>query len=143
MKETNTQQINNYDELVSKISVTYVHGRNRAVSAVNRHITETHWKVGEYIVVFEQGGKAKAEYGSKLLERLSKDLNLLHGKGFSLSNVKRMRQFYLEFPIGAAVSHQLSWSHYIELLKINNELERSFYEKQAQIENWSIRELIG
>jgi hypothetical protein len=52
-----------------------------------------------------------------------------------------MRQFYLTYPIGATLSHQLSWSHYVELLKIENDLERSFYEKQAIIENWNIREL--
>lgn len=53
-----------------------------------------------------------------------------------------MRQFYLAYPIGAKASHQLSWSHYVELLKIDDELERSFYEKQTLIERWSIPELI-
>ena len=86
-------------------------------------------------------GKTKAEYGKKLLQQLSKDLSLVHGKGFSLSNVKRMRQFYTAFPIGATLSHQLSWSHYVELLKISDGLERSFYLKQSLVENWTIREL--
>ena len=65
----------------------------------------------------------------------------MHGKGFDLSNMKRMRQLYQLYPIGATVSHQLSWSHYVELLKIDDPLERSFYEKQAVLENWSVREL--
>lgn len=55
--------------------------------------------------------------------------------------MKRMRQFYLTYPIGATVSHQLNWSMYVELLKIENTLERNFYEKQSILENWSIREL--
>lgn len=98
--------------------------------------------MGEQIVEFEQDGKQRAEYGSKLIERLSKDLSLLHGKGFSLKNVKRMRQLYLTYPKSAELPHQLSWTHLVELLKINDPLERSFYEKQAILENWSTTELI-
>jgi hypothetical protein len=75
-----------------------------------------------------------------LLENLSKDLSLAHGKGFSLSNLKRMRQFYIVFPIGATPSHQLNWSIIVELLKIDDPLERSFYEKQSVLENWNVRE---
>jgi predicted nuclease of restriction endonuclease-like (RecB) superfamily len=72
---------------------------------------------------------------------LSRDLTLRHGKGFSRSNVKRFRQFYLVYPKGAKASHLLSWSHYVELLKLDDELERSFYEQQAIRENWSVPEL--
>ncbi len=122
---------NNYNNLVSKISNTYVEGRQQAVAAVNQHITETYWKVGEHIVEFEQDGKQRAEYGTKLLERLSRDLSLLHGKGFSVSNIQRMRQLYSEYPIYAELPHKLSWTHYVELLKIDDKLERSFYEKQS------------
>jgi len=141
MKETNIQGVNNYDKLVSQISETYVSGKQKAIAAVNQHITETYWKVGEHIVEFEQDGKQRAEYGSGLLEKLSKDLSLLHGKGFSVSNIQRMRQLYDEYSNYATVSHKLSWSHYVELLKIDDKLERSFYEKQSLLENWSIREL--
>jgi hypothetical protein len=118
-----------YQHLVQRISDRYQLGQSRAAAAVNTSMLETYWSIGEYIVEYEQGGKAKAEYGKGLLESLSKDLSLLHGKGFSLSNVKRMRQFYLVFPISAALSHQLGWSMYVELLKIDDPLERSFYEQ--------------
>lgn len=141
MKETYIQAVNNYDKLVSQISETYVSGKQKAIAAINQHITETYWKVGEHIVEFEQDGKQRAEYGSGLLEKLSKDLSLLHGKGFSVSNIQRMRQLYDEYSNYATVSHKLSWSHYVELLKIDDKLERSFYEKQSLLENWSIREL--
>jgi hypothetical protein len=67
------------------------------------------------IVEFEQGGKARADYGTALLSNLSRDLTLRHGKGFSRSTVIRVRQFYLAYPIGATLSHQLSWSHVVEL----------------------------
>jgi hypothetical protein len=130
-----------------------VYGQQKAVFSVNACLVETYWKIGQYIVEFEQGGETRAEYGKKLIEQLSKDLSLLHGKGFSLSNIKRMRQFYQTFPISAEVphqlnqigampSHQLSWSHYVELLKIDDPFERSFYEKQTLIEHWSVAQLI-
>ncbi len=131
----------NYDSLVSQISDTYLQGKDNAVKAVNLEIVNTYWKVGEHIIEYEQNGKERAEYGSKLLEKLSKDLSLMHGKGFSVSNIQRMRQLYDEYPIYATLSHKLSWSHYVELLKIDDKLERSFYEKQSILENWSIREL--
>lgn len=136
------QPTKNYHNLVSQISETYILGRRQAVEAVNKYITETYWKVGEHIVIFEQNGKIKADYGSKLLQQLSKDLTLHHGKGFSLSNVKRMRQLYSCYPKGAELPHLLSWTHLVELIKINDPLERSFYEKQAILEKWSTTELI-
>jgi len=131
-----------YQNLVSQISETYSNGYRRAVAAVNSNMVETYWKIGEHIVEFEQGGKIKAEYGKALLPNLSKDLTRSIGKGFSLSNLKRMRQMYALYPIGAELPHQLSWTHFVELLKINDPLERSFYEKQTIIENWSTTDLI-
>jgi predicted nuclease of restriction endonuclease-like (RecB) superfamily len=135
-------QENVYQGLVLQISETYKQGLRQAVFAVSSHLVNTYWKVGQYIVEFEQKGAERAVYGRGLLEQLSKDLSLLHGKGFSLSNLKRMRQFYNAFPIGAEVPHQLSWTHWVELLKINDPLERSFYLNQSIYENWSTTELI-
>jgi len=134
-------QTNNYQQLIQRISDTYADGQKKAVQAVNTHLLETYWQIGRYIVEFEQGGDTKAEYGKGLLENLSKDLNALHGKGFSRSNLVYMRLFYLKYPISEKPSHQLSWSHYVELLKIDDPLERSFYEKQSIAEGWSIPEL--
>lgn len=131
-----------YQNLVGRISESYIAGQKRAVQAVNTSLLQAYWEIGQHIVEFEQDGKATAEYGKRLLERLSEDLSRLYGKGFSLSNIKRFRQFYLAYQNSATVSHQLSWSHYVELLKIEDELERSFYEKQSLIENWNVRELI-
>ena len=131
-----------YKALVTQISEMFVQGQRQAIVTVNRHLVETYWEVGRYIVDYEQQGSKKAAYGDNLLDRLSKDLTFLDGRGFSLSNIKRMRQFYILYPIGATASHQLSWSHYIELLKIEDEVERSFYEKQTLIESWSVADLI-
>jgi hypothetical protein len=90
------------------ISDIYSAGRLRAHQAVNAHISETYWQIGHDIVEFEQGGKARADYGAGLLASLSRDLTLRHGKGFSRSNVVRIRQFYLAQPKGATLSHLLT-----------------------------------
>ncbi|MCL2417366.1 MAG: PDDEXK nuclease domain-containing protein [Bacteroidales bacterium] len=130
-----------YQDLVSQISDTFVFGQARAVMAVHSYLIETYWKIGQYIVEYEQQGKEKAVYGSALLESLSRDLKSLHGKGFSRSNLNYMRLLYIRYPICEMLSHKLSWSHYFELLKIDDGLERSFYEQQTQLENWSVAEL--
>jgi predicted nuclease of restriction endonuclease-like (RecB) superfamily len=130
-----------YLKLVQQISTEFVHGQARAVAAVHSCLVDTYWKIGQHIVEYEQQGKEKAVYGTALLENLSRDLKLLHGKGFSRSNLNYMRLLYIRYPICEMVSHKLSWSHYFELLKIDNDLERSFYEQQTQLENWSVAEL--
>ena len=130
-----------YQELIQQISTAFVHGQTRAMAAVHSYLVDTYWKIGQHIVEYEQQGKEKAVYGTALLENLSRDLKLLHGKGFSRSNIHRMRQFYLIYPICATASHKLSWSHWVELLKIDDGLERSFYEQQTQLENWRVAEL--
>ncbi len=133
---------NEYEHLLAQISETYQQGQQNAAIAVNSHLVETYWRIGEQIVEFEQGGNAKAEYGKALLPNLSKDLNSSFGKGFSMSNLTRMRQFYVAFPIYAELPHKLSWTHWVEVLKIDDTLERSFYIQQTQIEHWSTTELI-
>lgn len=130
-----------YQHLLAEISSTYTQGRIGAMQAVNNQLIETYWQVGRHIVEFEQGGKLRADYGTSLINSLATDLNLRHGKGFSRSNLIRIRQFYLAYPKGATASHLLSWSHVIELLKIDDPLERSFYEQQCGLERWSVREL--
>jgi len=130
-----------YQDLLEQISSTYSAGRNAALQAVNTQLLETYWRVGQQIVEFEQGGKDRAEYGAALLERLSVDLRLRHGKGFSRSNLNHMRLFYLRYQNCEKPSHKLSWSHYVELLKLDDPLERGFYEQQAIAERWSVPEL--
>jgi predicted nuclease of restriction endonuclease-like (RecB) superfamily len=130
-----------YQHLLQQISDTYTQGRVQAVQAVNTHITQTYWQVGRHIVEFEQGGKSRADYGKALVANLANDLSLRHGKGFSRSNLVYMRLLYQRYPISQKPSHQLSWSHYVELLKLDDELERGFYEKQAIGERWSVPEL--
>jgi len=130
-----------YRQLLQQISDVYTEGRVRAVQAVNAPLIETYWQVGRHIVEYEQAGNLRAEYGKALINNLAADLGLRHGRGFSRSNLVYIRLLYLRYPISQKPSHQLSWSHHVELLKLDDELERSFYEKQAIAERWSVPEL--
>lgn len=133
-----------YTALLHRIAEIFAQGQQKAFAAVNNAMVETYWRIGQYIVEFEQGGKSKADYGTRLLENLSKDLSRLHGKGFSLSNMYMMRQFFLKYPKFQTMSGEfeyLSWSHFCELIPIENDLERQFYAVQCQKERWNVREL--
>lgn len=127
--------------LLDKIGATYTQHRTRAITSINREILQTYWKIGQYIVEFEQAGQSKAGYGKQLLLELSKDLKLEFGKGFSRTNLVYMRLLYIKYQKSQTLSDQLSWSHYVDLLSISDDLERSFYEQQTLLEGWSVREL--
>ena len=130
-----------YNLLVNNISVLWNNAKEKAITAVNTELLEANWRTGQYIVEFEQGGKARAEYGKQLLVKLSKDLTIKNGRGFSRSNLLYMRKFYLLFPKSGTVSHILTWSHYFEILKCDDPLEMNFYLKQCINEGWNVREL--
>jgi predicted nuclease of restriction endonuclease-like (RecB) superfamily len=132
---------NDYNALVQLISKTYTEGYATIVKTTHSVILNTYWQIGQYIVEYEQKGNPKAVYGLQLLANLAKDLILMHGKGFSRPNLNNMRMLYLRYPICQTLSDKLSWSHYIELISIEHDLEREFYEKQAAKENWDVREL--
>lgn len=127
--------------LISNIEQTVAIAKEKLATSVNTTITETYWQIGKYIVETEQDGKIKAAYGKKLLTTLSHELTLRLGKGYSRPNLNNMRKFYLKYPNCQTVSDKLSWSHICELIKIDDDLERSFYERQTVNENWSVREL--
>ena len=127
--------------LISNIEQTVVNAKGKLAASVNTIITETYWQIGKYIVETEQDGKIKAAYGKKLLTTLSHELTLRLGKGYSRPNLNNMRKFYLKYPNCQTVSDKLSWSHICELIKLDDDLERSFYERQTVNENWSVREL--
>lgn len=141
-----------YNELLNNIGSTLQKARENAVKAVNSELVKANWLIGKYIVEYEQQGKKRAGYGTQLLVALSKDLHTKFGKGFSRSNLQLMRLFYIKYPKFQSVFEKseirqtlsgklLSWSHYAELLILSDDLERSFYEKQALRESWGAREM--
>lgn len=129
-----------YPQLLDRIGRTLAAGRLTVYQAAKAAHLMTNWEIGRNIIEYEQQGKDRAEYGAQLLKHLSKDLTLLYGKGFSQSNVYYMRQFYLRFPIFQPTG-KLDWGHYCELFSLDDDLERSFYIKQCEIEAWSVSEL--
>ena len=130
-----------YQKLVSDISQLWDQAKERAINAVNTEQLDANWQTGKYIVEYEQGGKVRAEYGKQLLINLARDLTARKGKGFSRSNLSYMRKLYITFPKCETLSHILTWSHYFELLKCDNDLELQFYYKQCIKEGWKVREL--
>lgn len=109
--------------------------------SINTTLVLTYWNIGKYIVEFEQEGNAKARYGTALLSSLAKLLRNKLGKGYSRPNLNNMRKFYLLYPICQTVSDKLSWSHICELITIDDDLERNFYEKECIAERWNVRSL--
>jgi predicted nuclease of restriction endonuclease-like (RecB) superfamily len=130
-----------YEKLLADIGVAIELARQSAIRAVNTELVKVNWEIGRHIVEFEQQGQERAEYGSDLLARLSKDLGLRYGKGFGRRNVLDMRRFYLAYQKWQAVPAKLSWTHIVALISLSDKNARMFYEKQAIHEKWSYREL--
>ena len=133
----------NEDGFYSRILDLLKTARKTVVQSVNRTIVDTYFEIGRLIVEEEQNGKSKAEYGQNLIPELSQKLTIEFGKGFSTTNLKQMRTFYLTYSKGQTVSDEfrLSWSHYLMLMRIDNVEERKFYEIETIENSWSLREL--
>ena len=114
--------------------------RARSYSAVNSEMVLAYWSIGKSIVE-KQGGSDRAEYGQALIKGLSARLTKDYGKGFTPTNLRYMRQFYLLFPIHHSLRDELSWTHYRILLKVEDEAARTFYLNECADANWSTRQL--
>ena len=167
-------------ELIQNISALLENARKRTMVAVNQTMVLTYFEIGRMIVEEEQNGENRAEYGKILLFDLALHLTKRFGRGFSETNLKQMRQFYLSYSIRQTVSDELeiddkqksqtlsaefqntenqinkiyetpsrksiplfnlSWSHYLKLMRIKDPNERKFYEIESFKNNWSLREL--
>jgi predicted nuclease of restriction endonuclease-like (RecB) superfamily len=129
------------DVLYRQIHEILTAARNRAWKAVNTVMLDAYWEVGRVIVEDEQAGEKRAGYGQFTLEGLSLRLQADFGKGYDPSNLRNMRAFFLIYPIRDALRHELSWTHYRSLLRIDNPDARTFYEAEAVSARWGTREL--
>jgi predicted nuclease of restriction endonuclease-like (RecB) superfamily len=127
--------------LYQSIRLTILEAKQKVVVTVNVAMLETYWQIGRYIVEEEQQGKHKAEYGKQQMQELAKKLTEEFGSGFDRSNLLRMKNFYILFPIRDTLRHELSWSHYRTLLSIENPKAREFYIQEAIANEWSTRAL--
>lgn len=127
-------------EFYTQIKEILSAARGKAYAAANHAMVEAYWSIGKSIVDY-QGGAARAEYGSQLISALSKQMTVDFGKGFTVANLKNMRQFYLMFPNGYALRSELSWTHYRLLMRVENENIRQFYLDECVKSGWSTRQL--
>ena len=131
------------ESLITDFRTLINEARNKVALIVNTEITLLYWHIGKRINE-EVLGNQRAEYGKQIVSTLSTQLTKEYGRGFELRNLRRMMQFaelFPDFQIVAPLARQLSWSHFIELLSIKNDLGREFYLTMAASENWSIRTL--
>ena len=119
--------------------------RQNIISNINSTMIKTYFLIGKRIVEEEQDGNKRAEYGKKLIKMLSEKLTKEFGKGFSETNLEQMRKFFKVYGIPQTLSEEfqfnLSWSHYLILMRIKDINARNFYEIEAFENNWSLREL--
>ena len=145
-------------DFLQGVSEVLAKARKNAKTAVNLSMVYAYFEIGRMIVEEEQHGSNRAAYGKEILKELSVYLAKIYGKGFSVTNIKQMRQFYLTYAndqIGQTLSDQfknlptvstgrkfyLSWSHYLKLMRIDNIEERHFYEIESVKNDWSLSEL--
>jgi predicted nuclease of restriction endonuclease-like (RecB) superfamily len=127
-------------EFYDEIKEILTSARNKVYQTANFAMVEAYWQIGKSIIE-EQGGDERAEYGTGLLKDLSKQMTRDFGKGFTVANLKNMRQFYQTFPNGYALRSELSWTHYRLLMRVENEKARYFYMEEAVKAQWSTRQL--
>ena len=131
---------NEINSIFDSIKNLVINSRNKVYHTVNTEMLNLYWNIGKIIMEIQQGDE-RASYGDAVLDKLSQKLTNEFGKGFSKRNLERMRKFYIFFPIATTVSSQLSWSHYLELIKIDDEQKRKFYLNECINSKWSVREL--
>ena len=146
----------NTDDFYHRISELLNAARKTVIQSVNKTMVYSYFEIGRMIVEEEQKGNERAEYGKYLLKGLSKRLNSEFGKGFSVTNLQQMKIFYnvygkqqtlsvkSEYNVNTLtenIDFKLSWSHYLKLMRIDDENERKFYEIETYKNNWSLREL--
>jgi len=138
MSSKNKDLINvNFYESIKNVLET---ARAKAYSSVNFYMVQAYWNIGKMIVE-EQHGNERAEYGDFIIKELSKKLTEDYGSGFDKTNLSRMKKFYLMFQNIDALRQQLSWTHYRLLIKIEDERKRNFYIEECIQGNWSTRQL--
>lgn len=130
----------NQEKTYLSIRKYIINAQNKVKSAVNYAMVNAYWEIGKQIYL-ACGESERAAYGKQLLQYISEKLTVEFGKGFDVTNLRNMRRFYLMFPIRETLSPELSWSHYIKLMRVADKKAREFYEKEAVKAGWSVRQL--
>ena len=133
--------ITNQTPLFSEIKEIILQSRQRVFRMANSVLLETYWQIGKLIIEDEQEGKDRADYGKATLKNLADQLTFEFGKGFDDSNLRNMRSFYKMFPIRDALRHELSWTHYRLLSRLNSDEKINYYLNESILNNWNSRTL--
>lgn len=131
------------DKLMQGLSIIIEQSRNNIASYVNQELTMMYWHIGRFILQ-EINYQDKAEYGKKIVATLSQLLTERYGKGFgptALFRMLKVARIYQDEQVMVAVSKQLTWSHLVELITIEHETKRLFYQQMAIQQHWSLRQL--
>lgn len=128
------------NSIYENIKLSVEQAQQKVYATVNFVMVETYWNIGKQIYE-AQGENQRAEYGKGLLKFLSEKLTKEFGKGFTVANLKNMRQFYLIFQKSYALRSQLSWTHYRLLMRVEDNAAREFYLDECAKSNWSTRQL--
>ena len=131
--------INYYNEIKETLVKNEAYKKVKDYSK-NKSDLNAYYEVGR-LIVEAQGGEKRAKYGNKLIKDYSERLTIELGKGYTISNLRKMRQFYLKYKKRSTLSSELTWSHYSELIQIDDNLKRDYYEKITISQNLSVREL--
>ena len=134
------QIIKKPEESYKIIRKSVLTAQSKVYTVVNSAMVQAYWEIGQEIHK-ACGENDRAGYGKKLLQYLSEHLTKEFGKGYTVTNLKNMRQFYRTFPIRQTLSSELSWSHYNLLMRIEDKQARDFYANESMKANWSVRQL--
>lgn len=134
------------DDIVKDLRDIIDHSRETAYKAVNTALVQRNWLIGYRIAEEEMQGENRAEYGSRVIKRLSEELTSIYGKGFTKSSLYSCYSFYKAYPqifqtLSGKSDIRLSWSHYTVLLQVEDTAARDWYEKEAAEQTWSVRTL--
>ena len=130
----------NSENTYNSIRHSIITAQQKVYTAVNSAMVLAYWEIGEQIYK-ACGDNDRSEYGKNLIKYLSDKLTIEFGKGFSETNLRSMRRFYLRFPIQQTLSAELSWSHYQKLMRIDDTERREFYTEECIKSGWSVRQL--
>ena len=129
------------DKLYRSVRKVIEQARGFVSIAANTAMVRQNWEIGRLIVEEEQGGRRKAEYGKAQIAELAERLTVEYGNGFTATNLRYMRQFYLAFPICHTLCDELSWSHYRILMRVMDAKAREWYVNECVACGWGVREL--
>lgn len=127
-------------ETYSIIRKSIISAQSRIYTAINSAMVQAYWEIGEQIYI-ACGENERAEYGKGLLKYLSEKLTAEFGKGFTVANLRNMRQFYLAYQKRYTLCSELSWSHYRILMRISDDNRREWYSQECAKSGWSVRQL--